>query len=101
MKKAKAKLRKDSMFKTETKVPVQSISPSKTVKSANGIEYSLGALSPFSIRASGFKVTVDGEEIPSASLLWSGTAFVILGELCNEAGYDAGGEGRLRDWEST
>ena len=70
---AKDKLRKDSMCKKEAKLSVQAISPLETVKSATGLEYSLSALSPLSVRASGFKATVDGEEIVVASQLWSGT----------------------------
>ena len=72
MKTGKDKLRKDSMCKKEAKLPVQAISPLETVKSASGLEYPLGALSSFSVRASGFRATVDGEEIVVPSQLWSG-----------------------------
>jgi hypothetical protein len=91
MKTATDKLRKDSMYKTEAKLPLQAISPYNTVKSANGLEYSLGALSPFSVRSSGFKATVDGEEIVAASQLWSGTdngaSILLVKDENNEVSY--------------
>jgi hypothetical protein len=79
------------MCKTEAELPVQAISPFKTVKSADGVEYSLGALSPFSVRASGFKATVDDEEIDVASQLWSGTdngaSILLVKDGKNEVSY--------------
>jgi hypothetical protein len=91
LKKAKDKLRKDSMCKAEAKLPFQAISPFNTVKSANGFDYSPGALSPFSVRASGFKGTVDGEEIVAASQLWRGTdngaSILLVKDENNEVSY--------------
>jgi hypothetical protein len=91
MKKATDKLKKDSMYKTKAKLPVQAISPAKTVKSADGHEYSLDAINPFSIRASGFKATVDGAEIVAASQLWSGTdngaSIILVKDENNEVSY--------------
>jgi hypothetical protein len=74
MEQAKIVMRHDNFMKDEAELPIQFVSASNTV-AANGLEYSLDALKPFSVRAPSFNATVDGKDTTTLgdSKLWTGT----------------------------